>query len=104
RSLLRELFEDEGYDVDEASNGAQVLELLGQADTPDLVVMDVRMPDMSGIDVLRQLSDTSTLNGSQPIIIMTAFGTANVAIEAIQLGAYDYVTKPFDLDDVLVTV
>jgi two-component system response regulator AtoC len=102
RALLRELFEDEGYDVDEAANGTLVLEMLGGKDAPELVLMDVRMPDLTGLDVLRRLNDESS--GSLPIIIMTAYGTANVAIEAIQLGAYDYVTKPFDLDDVLVTV
>jgi two-component system response regulator AtoC len=57
---------------------------------------------MTGLDVLRKLSEDR--EGSLPIIIMTAFGTANVAIEAMQLGAYDYVTKPFDLEDVLLTV
>src|SRR5690606_12361059 len=62
----------------------------------------VRMPDKSGIDVLR---DVSTEPGSQlPFIIMTAYGTSSLAIEAMQLGAYDYITKPFDLDDVLLTI
>ena len=102
RTLLRELFEDEGYDVDEAANGGAVLDALSSSDAPSLVLMDVRMPDITGIDVLRKLSDKS--DGPFPIIVMTAYGSASIAIDAMQLGAYDYVTKPFDLDDVLLRV
>ena len=102
RSLLRELFEDEGFDVDEETNGATIIERLAGNNPPDLVVMDVRMPDVSGLDVLRKLSDTR--DGPFPIIVMTAYGSASTAIDAIQFGAYDYVTKPFDLDDVLLRV
>jgi two-component system response regulator AtoC len=102
RALLKDLFEDENYDVVEAANGAEVLAMFAGADPPELALMDVRMPDMTGIEVLRQMSDTR--DGSLPVIIMTAYGAASIAIEAMQLGAYDYVTKPFDLDDVLLTV
>jgi two-component system response regulator AtoC len=103
RTLLRELLEDEGYDVDEAPHGAAVIDALGSADSQtDLVLMDVRMPDLTGIDVLRKLNDKS--DGPFPIIVMTAYGSASIAIDAMQLGAYDYVTKPFDLDDVLLRV
>ena len=108
RGVVRDLLEDEGYDVSEAENGNGVLAALARpvGDRPDLVVMDVRMPDKSGIDVLREAASTVKAgSGIQlPFIIMTAFGTSNVAIEAIQLGAYDYLTKPFDLDHVLLTV
>jgi two-component system, NtrC family, response regulator AtoC len=64
--------------------------------------MDVRMPDLTGIEVLRKLSDKA--DGPLPVIVMTAYGSASIAIDAMQLGAYDYVTKPFDLDDVLLRV
>lgn len=103
RGLLRDLLEDEGYGVTEAARSGQVLEALKDTgEIPDLVLMDVRMPDKSGIDVLRDVSPES---GSQlPFIIMTAHGTSSLAIEAMQLGAYDYITKPFDLDDVLLTI
>lgn len=108
RSVLREFLEDEGYDVEEAADGAHVLTSLGgqngSPQRPDLVLMDVRMPDKTGIDVLREAPDLTKRTGHLPIIIMTAFGTSNVAIEAMQLGAYDYITKPFNLDEVLVTV
>jgi two-component system, NtrC family, response regulator AtoC len=103
RSLLRELLEDEGYDVDEAANGAAVIDAFAVKDNEiELVLMDVRMPDLTGIDVLRKLSDKS--DGPLPVIVMTAYGSASIAIDAMQLGAYDYVTKPFDLDDVLLRV
>ena len=104
RGVLRDFLEDEGFDVSEADNGVGVLTALasGGESRPDLVVMDVRMPDKSGLDVLREAR--ANPSSQLPIIIMTAYGTSNVAIEAIQLGAYDYITKPFDLDDVLITV
>ena len=102
RGMLRDYLEGEGFDVDEAATGTEVLTALDGEGAPDLVLMDVRMPDKSGIDVLREVS--ASRDGQLPLIIMTAYGTANVAIEAMQLGAYDYITKPFDLDDVLLTI
>jgi two-component system response regulator AtoC len=102
RALLRDLLEEEDYVVQETVNGAGVLDALAKAgDEPDLVLMDVRMPDMTGLDVLRKLSEKA--DSTLPVVIMTAYGTASVAIEAMQLGAYDYITKPFDLDEVLLT-
>ncbi|MFO7270936.1 MAG: sigma-54 dependent transcriptional regulator [Sphaerobacter thermophilus] len=103
RQLLRDFLEDEGYDVTEAETSAEVLSAVSSdGNAPALVLMDVRMPDKSGIDVLRDLSETY---GNQlPFIIMTAYGSSSIAIDAMQLGAYDYITKPFDLDDVLLTI
>ncbi|MGI8406828.1 MAG: sigma-54-dependent transcriptional regulator [Thermomicrobiales bacterium] len=104
RSVLRDLLEDEGYLVEEVDSGQGVLDALKRptAERPQLVMMDVRMPDKTGIDVLRE----SRVDGQvgQPVVVMTAYGTSNVAIEAMRLGAYDYITKPFDLDDVLLTI
>jgi two-component system response regulator AtoC len=104
RGILRDLLDDEGYDVAEVDDGAEVLAALagGDGPRPDLVIMDVRMPDKSGIDVLREAQQTPS--SQLPVIIMTAYGGSSVAIEAIQYGAYDYITKPFELDDVLITV
>jgi two-component system response regulator AtoC len=107
--MLREFLEDEGYEVAEAGDGGGVLAQLNSAngDRPDLVIMDVVMPDKDGLQVLREAG--SAIAGTAmakvlPVVVMTAYGTSNVAIEAIQLGAYDYITKPFDLDHVLVTI
>jgi two-component system response regulator AtoC len=104
REVLRDLLTDEGFDVEEADSGVGVLAAMNRPhdDAPALVMMDVRMPDKNGIEVMREARDGS--NGTLPVIVMTAYGTSNVAIEAMQLGAYDYITKPFDLDDVLLTV
>lgn len=100
RALLKEFLSGEGYEVLEASSGLQVQSALAEG-TADLVLMDVRMPGKTGLDVLREAQGGRE---GLPIIVMTAYGTANLAIEAIQLGAYDYIPKPFDLDHVLVTI
>jgi two-component system response regulator AtoC len=100
RSLLQTVFEGEGYKVKEATSGRDVLPAVNR-ERPDVVIMDVRMPGLSGIEVLEQMKRNKV---DVPVLLMTAFGTSNLAIRAIQLGAYDYVTKPFDLDDLLLTV
>ncbi|HVL22824.1 MAG TPA: sigma-54 dependent transcriptional regulator [Thermomicrobiales bacterium] len=104
RGVLRDLLTDEGYEVQEAESGQGVLDALTSENNhlPQLIMMDVRMPDKSGLDVLKEVRTDP--NQQLPIIVMTAFGTSSVAIEAMRLGAYDYITKPFDLDDVLLTV
>jgi two-component system response regulator AtoC len=104
RSVLVELLKDEGYEVSEGEQGKDVLQAFEDAgDPPELVLMDVRMPGgMTGLDVLRELR--GRLPRPMPIIVMTAFGTSNVAIEATQLGAFDYLLKPFELDDVVSAV
>jgi two-component system, NtrC family, response regulator AtoC len=102
RGMLKDFLEDEGFTVDETDDSGRVFESLRSNDPPILVLMDVRMPNKSGIDVLRELAEE---RGTQlPFIIMTAYGSASLAIQAMQLGAYDYITKPFDLDDVLITI
>lgn len=100
RLLLKEFLEGEGFVVSEATSGLEVQTALAKK-SADLVLMDVRMPGKTGIDVLREAQNSGD---GLPIIVMTAYSTANMAIEAIQLGAYDYIPKPFDLDHVLVTV
>lgn len=103
RGVLRDLLADEGYDVAEASSGVEVqTALAAPADRPDLVVMDVKMPGKTGIDVLREAGGGQS--NPLPVIVITGHGSAKVAIDAIQHGAYDYITKPFDVDDVAVTV
>jgi two-component system, NtrC family, response regulator AtoC len=102
RGVLKDLLTDEGFDITEAETGAAVSEALESDAPPDLIMMDVRMPDKSGIDVLKEIKQPE--DGPLPIVMMTAFGTSSVAIQAMQAGAYDYLTKPFDLDDVMLTV
>jgi two-component system response regulator AtoC len=100
RNLLQEFLRGEGFATSEAANGQQVQAALAEGGV-DLVLMDVRMPVKGGLDVLREAQGG---RDGLPIIVMTAYSTATQAIEAIQLGAYDYIAKPFDLDHVLVTV
>jgi len=99
RQVLVDFLEDEGYEVKEAESGEGVLKAMSSPDTtPDLILMDVRMPDKSGLDVLKELNRDP--DQDLPVIMMTAFGGSRVAIEAMRLGAYDYITKPFDIDEV----
>src|SRR5205814_6731573 len=93
--------ESEGFGVLEASSGGQILEQIAGKNKPELVLMDLRMPEGNGIEILQKLKADNSGVGA---ILMTAYGTANTAIQAIQLGAFDYVTKPFELDDVLLTI
>ncbi|MFL5734942.1 MAG: sigma-54-dependent transcriptional regulator [Chloroflexia bacterium] len=97
RELLRTVLEDEGYQVSEAGSGQEALEAI-KAGAHDLVLLDMRMPGMTGMDVLKELRDKQ---GEVPVILMTAHGSPNIAIQASSLGVYDYVTKPFALDEVL---
>lgn len=100
RDFLRDFLEGEGFRISEAETGAQVLKALADGDY-DLIMMDIRMPEMDGLAVLREMHAKKT---DVPIILMTAHTSATVAIQATQLGAYDYITKPFQLDAVLLTI
>jgi two-component system response regulator AtoC len=104
RDVLREALIDEGYDVSEAASGDDVLAEFNGNGTPkpDLVLMDIRMPGKDGIEVLRALR--ASREAELPIIVMTAFGSASTAIEAMKLGAFDYIAKPFELEEVTVAI
>jgi DNA-binding NtrC family response regulator len=100
RGNLRVLLAGEGYRVLEASNGVEAEKLLGDKALA-LVLLDLRMPGRDGMDLLRDHTD---LLEDLPVIVITALGGSSVAIEAMKLGAFDYITKPFDLDEVIFTV
>ena len=100
RSLLKQLLSDEGYAVVEATTGNEVVEKVKDSN-PDLVIMDVRMPELDGIEALSKLKVSSPKTS---VLIMTAFGSSNNAIRAMELGAFDYITKPFELDKISHTV
>ena len=100
RSLLKQLLSDEGYNVVEATTGSEVVEKVKDVN-PDLVIMDVRMPELDGIEALSKLKVSSPKTS---VLIMTAFGSSNNAIRAMELGAFDYITKPFELDKISHTV
>ena len=91
---FRELLTDEGHDVSIASSAEEALEIAGRT-APDAVVLDVRLP---GRDGLSTISDLRREIGDVPIIIVTAFGNLETAVRAVSEGAYDYLAKPFDLE------
>src|ERR687891_1174416 len=97
---LRDNFEYEGYEVISASDGVEGLER-ALAEEPDLIVLDVMMPRMSGLDVCKQLK---TKKLSLPIIMLTARGQEIDKVVGLELGADDYVTKPFSIREVLARV
>lgn len=100
RKNLRDVLEDEGYRVIEAENGESALERAIK-ERPNLLLLDVRMPGMDGMEVLSKLNK---LNPALPVIIFTAFGTSERPIEAMKMGAYDYIEKPFDLEELLIII
>lgn len=97
---LRDNFEFEGYEVISADNGVSGLER-ALADAPDLVVLDVMMPRMSGLDVCKQLK---AKRPSVPIIMLTARGQEIDKVVGLELGADDYVTKPFSIRELMARV
>src|SRR5579885_1582788 len=97
RSTLAAFLEDEGFRVMEGTSGAEVLPAVTR-DAPDLILLDLRMPDGSGMQVLESVHERAP---EIPVLIMTAYNSSSAAIQAIQQGAYDYITKPFDLADIL---
>ncbi len=101
RALLRSFLENEGFTIFEARTGREVLKSIDEENKPDLLLMDIRMPELSGMEVLQRLKDQRL---EVPTLLMTAFGSSSLAIKAIQLGAYNYIAKPFDLEDVLLTI
>src|SRR3569623_2004196 len=91
---LRRLAQEEGHEVSVASSAEDAFELARQRRF-DLVILDVRLP---GIDGLAAMAQLQTLAPGAPIVVMTAFGSLGTAVEAIRNGAFDYLTKPFDLE------
>ena len=98
RYSLTRVFSSRGYQVAEAASGEQGLAAVKKGPPPDLVFLDVSMGGMGGIEALRLIRSA---NPRQLVVLMTAFGTAQTAIEAMKYGAFDYVMKPFDPPKVL---
>jgi two-component system response regulator AtoC len=100
RLVLKTLLKKNGYDVETADSGESALALV-DAFGPDVILTDVRMPKMSGLELLATLKAKNAL---ATVIVMSAYGSIDLALEAIQAGAYDYVAKPFKPDEVVLAL
>src|SRR5437868_8405121 len=101
RGLLKEILSEEGYEVDVAANAAQARASRARQ-TPDLVLLDIWMPDIDGISLLREWSASAT--DGCPVVMMSGHGTVETAVEATRLGAFDFIEKPLSLAKLLPTV
>lgn len=99
-AVLTELLKKEGHMVTACATGAATISAASE-DQFDVVLADIRLPDMDGLAILRTFQKISP---DAAVILMTAFGTVEMAIQAIKAGAYDYVPKPFKLDEVRIAV
>jgi DNA-binding NtrC family response regulator len=100
RDALKMVLEEEGYNTKSAADGKEALKLINETDY-DIVITDLKMPEMDGMTLTRQCQQ---LCPQTSIIIITAHGSLESAIEALRIGAYDYILKPFDFDDVLYKI
>ncbi len=98
--LSKDILPQFGFEALSAANGRQALSLIAE-EHPDLVLLDVQLPDISGLDILKVLEEQRI---KVPVILMTAHGSESVAVEAFRLGVSDYLAKPFDMDMARVTI
>lgn len=106
RNTLREILADEGHEVDVAENGKIGMEM-AQAKAYDLIFSDIKMPEMDGIELLTHLkANGEGANGESadtPIVMISGHGDVETAVQALKLGAYDFLLKPLDLNRILIT-
>ena len=108
RNTLREILADEGYEVDVAENGKQGLEM-AQSKAYDLIFSDIKMPEMDGMEVLEKLSAFRNQHSDSfestdcPVVMITGHGDVETAVQALKMGAYDFLVKPLDLNRILIT-
>lgn len=100
REFLEIMLKKEGYEVTTAEDGQKAVELLKKK-TFDMVISDLQMPNMTGMELLKYVKDN---HPDLVFMIITAFGTTESAVEAMKLGAYDYITKPFKIDEVRIVI
>ena len=108
RNTLREVLADEGYEVEVAENGKQGLEM-AQAKSYDLIYSDIKMPELDGVEVLSKISEFRAQNSDSfesiecPIVMISGHGDIETAVQALKMGAYDFLLKPLDLNRILIT-
>lgn len=97
RARLVRALEHRGFEVRAAADGAAALEM-ARLESPELAIVDLRMPGMSGLEVVRELR---AIDATTKIVVITGYGSIATALEAVRLGATHYLTKPADVDDIL---
>jgi two-component system response regulator RegA len=97
RERLARALRARGYDVRTAANGLEAV-ALAREEAPELAVVDLKMPGMSGLECIRELM---TIDGSVRVLVLTGYGSIATAVEAMRLGAVNYIQKPADADDVI---
>ena len=100
RRILRNLLIEEGYDVVEAENGEEGVQKYKE-ENPDMVTMDITMPVKDGLEALKEIKD---FDSAAKVIMVTAAGQESKVMEAVKLGAAEFVTKPFEKDKIVDTV
>jgi len=100
RKSLADVMRDEGYDVVTAASGRESIDLLNEIQ-PSLVLLDIAMPEMDGIETLRRIKD---IRPEMPIIMVTGHGTIDTAVKTVKMGAYDFLVKPPPLDHLILVV
>lgn len=100
RWAISRALEKEGYEIYEASNGQEGIAIF-ERNRPDVMLLDLKMPVMDGMETLKKIRETNT---TTPILMLTAHGTMETAIEAMKLGAMDYLSKPFDVEELKVQI
>lgn len=100
RWILEKNLKDEGFSVVEAADGQEAFDLFLDTE-PDMVILDYRMPELDGMEVLKRIK---TINDKVPVILVTAHGSTDAAVEAMKLGAIDYISKPFDIEELKIKI
>ena len=100
REVLSAILENEGYGVETCESAEKALEKIPKI-LPDLIVTDLKMPGIDGIELMKSVKAIDT---HMPVILITAFGTISSAVEAIKAGAYDYLTKPIDYERLKILI
>jgi DNA-binding NtrC family response regulator len=101
RRVLEASFAKDGYTVLTAENGRKALDIVSTEPNIDVLLSDLIMPDMNGVELLEAVRE---INPSMSVLMITAHGTIKSAVDAMRLGAFDYITKPFDMDEIKVVV
>src|SRR5208283_87863 len=100
RRVLEAIFTKDGYTVHIAENGRKALEIAGR-EPVSVLITDLIMPDMNGVDLLKKIRES---HPHVVVVMITAYGTIKTAVDAMRYGAVEYITKPFDVDEIRAVV